>query len=95
MLNANSQPLKIEATVEVDYLGIAHISTNLGNTYLITPPNWTDFTWKKNTVYKWDSIKNIYVEVGDASLANSLLEVATPGSVQPIPPDSSRPLPVT
>ena len=96
VLNTNSQqPLTIEATIETDFLGIKHVSTNLGNSYLITPPTWSDFTWEKNTVYKWDTSKNVFIKLGDASLANSLLSVSTPGDVQPIPPDSSRPLPVT
>ena len=96
MLNANSQqPLTIEATIETDFLGIKHVSTNLGNSYLITPPTWSDFTWEKNTVYKWDTSKNVFIKLGDASLANSLLSVSTPGDVQPIPPDSQRPQIVT
>lgn len=95
MTNTNSAPITIQATIETDFLGIKHVSTNSGNSYLITPSNWSDFTWEKNTVYKWDTSKNVFIKLGDASLANSLLSVSTPGDVQPIPPDSSRPLPIT
>lgn len=87
--------LVIQATVSTDFLGIKHILTNSGNTYLITPKNFSDFTWQKNTAYKWNEEKQTYVLLGDASLANNLLELATPGEVQPIPPDSQRPIPLS